>query len=781
MATNMQKHLLTFSFILFSLAGYSQWTKFYLSNDLKLLNKQNDTIAAPFTGGMLNPQVGMMDLNNDQIKDLVIFDKNGAKITTYLNRGTAGQSDFIHAPRFEAAFPKLFSWMYLADYNCDGKEDIFTSVLGGVKVYKNTSSNGNLSFELISDYMVDVDNIGLYCFFDDYPAFEDIDKDGDLDFLAFDVFGTNVWLYRNERVELGLPCDTLVFKWVDGCWGAFAEAESSRNLALGQACPWYKFYKNEEGPKTPRVQTGPSKHVGSTLMLFDSDADNDFDMLLGDITYSEMTFLKNGKSDFTYPYDTMIVSDTIFPRNTTKINVPSFPVAFYYDINNDNKKDLLVAPNDKNQGKSINQLWMYPNAGASNNPNFQTPVRGFLNDIILDFGSRTVPYFFDSDGDGDLDLILSAQGENLSFQKSRDRLILFENRPSNNKPFYHLTDTNWLDFMSQEIADLSPVFADINGDGLKDLIIGERTGKIRYYRNSGSATLPSFTLENAEAWGIDVGNSATPSVLDFNDDGLLDLLIGCEAGTLKFFQNTGSTNAPQFSNVPTINNAGQVNVAEWNWGNFDYDPVTGEPIDSSRVFSPTGHSAPFAFDLNDNDTIDLIIGSQQGQIFVFFDVTNLQDSLIAADTIFFSELNQRGFNYSLGGNCYPYVGFFFNDTVPSLLSGSLRGGLMFFEGKAPKSSDGGNLSISKPIPLNVNVYPNPASNQIQIERNLLQFEGEVSFEIIDVLGKTLLQGSIPQGETGVNLALNNFNNGIYFIKLNASSKYNSVVKFTVIN
>ncbi len=777
----MQKSLLTFTLILFSLAGYSQWTKFYLSNDLKFLDRQNDTIAAPFTGGMLNPQVGMMDLNNDQIKDLVIFDKNGAKITTYLNRGTAGKSDFIHAPRYEAAFPKLFSWMYLADYNCDGKEDIFTSVLGGVKVYKNTSTNGNLSFELISDYLVDTNDIGLYCFTDDYPAFEDIDNDGDLDFLAFNIFGTNVALYRNERVELGLPCDTLVFKWVDGCWGAFAEAESSRNLALGQACPWYKFYKNEDTEKMPRVQTGSAKHVGSTLMVFDSDADNDFDMLLGDITYSEMTFLKNGMSDFSYPYDTMIVSDTVFPRNTTKINVPYFPVAFYYDINNDNKKDLLVAPNDKAQGKTTSQLWMYPNSGATNNPNFQTPVQGFLNDIILDFGSRTVPYFFDSDGDGDLDLIIAAQGENLSFQKGKDRLVLFENRPSNNKPYYHLTDTNWLNFMSQNISDLSPVFADLNGDGLKDLLIGERSGKIRYYRNSGSANSPAFTLENEEAWGIDIGGSATPSVLDFNGDGLLDLIIGCQTGTIKYFQNTGTTNNPQFANTPTVNNAGQINVAEWAWGNYNYDPVTGDPIDSSRVFNPTGFSAPFPFDLNDNDTIDFIIGSQQGKIFVFFDVTNLQDSLIAADTIFYSELNQQGFNYDLGGNCYPYVGFFYNDTVPSLLSGSLRGGLMFFEGKAPKSSDGGSLAIQKPIPLNVNIYPNPATNQIQIERNLIQFDGEVSYEIIDVLGKSIDKGIIPQGENSITHSVNHLNNGVYFIIFNAASKFNAVVKFSVIN
>lgn len=67
--------LLLFLNYFFTLAGYGQSNKFYLSNNLKFLNTQLDTVPAPFTGGMINPTINMVDLNNDQIKDLIVFDK----------------------------------------------------------------------------------------------------------------------------------------------------------------------------------------------------------------------------------------------------------------------------------------------------------------------------------------------------------------------------------------------------------------------------------------------------------------------------------------------------------------------------------------------------------------------------------------------------------------------------------------------------------------------------------------------------------------------------------
>ncbi len=772
---NSKNYFLLFLLVFnFSLAGFGQELKFYLSNNLKFISSSGDTIPAPFTGGMLNPIVNMVDLNNDNIKDLIIFDKAGNKITCYLNAGISNQTNFIHSPKYEEAFPKILNWLIMVDYNCDGKEDIFTGTeVSTISYYRNTSSPSKLSFSLIQHELVDTGGIHIYSGTSDLPAITDVDNDGDYDILAFGPLGGVPYYFRNLRVEMGLSCDSIAFYLADFCWGSFQESAVNKEIYIGESCFNQKYYKND-WLNSPIIQN--NVHGASTLLLLDNDGDGDKDLLLGDTDYSGPNFIKNGKAEFNYPYDSMVAYDTLFPLNTEKINILSFPALFYHDVNNDNKKDLLAAPFDVNRGQSINQIWMYPNAGLTDNPNFQSPKKGFLSDLTLDFGSRTLPYFFDSDGDGDLDLILSARGENIVYQKSKDRLILFENKPFNNTPYYHLKDTNWLNFMSQEINDLSPVFVDLNSDNLSDLLIGERSGKIRYYKNTGTATNPLFTLENPEAWGVDVGTSATISVLDFNKDGLIDLLIGAENGRLKYFQNIGTTTDPQFSSIPTKNNFGEINVNDFDWGNYVVDPVSGEYTDSSIVYNTIGYSAPFVYDLNQNDSIDLIVGSNQGRLFIYYDISNYNDSLIASDTIFYSELNKKGINYNLGGACYPYVGKIRNDSIISILSGSIRGGLLYFESSKPETSNSGSLSLDKKQNLlEIKLFPNPAYDHVWLSRDLSHGDEEIDFEIYDALGKLVKKAKIPQGESSNYVNTNTLSSGIYFIHF----EYNKIIKNTV--
>ena len=69
--------------------------------------------------------------------DLIVFDKSGNRLNPFINNN----GDFIYAPRFRNKFPYMHDWTLLADYNCDGKNDIFTYSSGGMAVYLNTSNN----------------------------------------------------------------------------------------------------------------------------------------------------------------------------------------------------------------------------------------------------------------------------------------------------------------------------------------------------------------------------------------------------------------------------------------------------------------------------------------------------------------------------------------------------------------------------------------------------------------------------------------------------------------
>ena len=79
----------------------------------------NDTIINPWTGGFNSAQISKIDLNNDQIEDLFVFDRSSDKVITFISENNT----FIYAPEYEKLFPSnLKNWVLLRDFNNDGKK-----------------------------------------------------------------------------------------------------------------------------------------------------------------------------------------------------------------------------------------------------------------------------------------------------------------------------------------------------------------------------------------------------------------------------------------------------------------------------------------------------------------------------------------------------------------------------------------------------------------------------------------------------------------------------------
>ena len=70
------------------------------------VNQNNKSISLPFGGGFDVPQFSACDLDLDGKKDIVIFDREGSKISCYLNKGNTGQIAYEYAPQYAAKFPK---------------------------------------------------------------------------------------------------------------------------------------------------------------------------------------------------------------------------------------------------------------------------------------------------------------------------------------------------------------------------------------------------------------------------------------------------------------------------------------------------------------------------------------------------------------------------------------------------------------------------------------------------------------------------------------------------
>jgi hypothetical protein len=102
--------------------------------------------------------------------------------------------------------------------------------------------------------------------------------------------------------------------------------------------------------------------------------------------------------------------------------------------------------------------------------------------------------------------------------------------------------------------------ADWNGDGLIDLLIGGARGQVLFYPNRGTKTDPRYSyarlLTTADGRPMDVGWSAAPLVVDWDGDGIADLLCGGERNRILFFRNEGTAGAPRLVNRGFVTVAG---------------------------------------------------------------------------------------------------------------------------------------------------------------------------------------------------------------------------------
>ena len=105
-----------------------------------------------------------------------------------------------------------------------------------------------------------------------------------------------------------------------------------------------------------------------------------------------------------------------------------------------------------------------------------------------------------------------------------------------------------------------PAFADLDGDGDMDLLVGEYYGAMQYFENTGSASNPQFAAPVKNPFGLDsVAGFAVPAFADLDGDGDMDLLVGEYNGGMQYFQNTGTASSPQFA-TPQMNPFGLTSV-----------------------------------------------------------------------------------------------------------------------------------------------------------------------------------------------------------------------------
>lgn len=704
----------------------------------------NDVVLKNATAGGLDlPQFSIADLDNDEQNDLYVFDKLGNVHLGFLYNDDNGEADYTFDFSLTKNFPPLREWVLLKDFNQDGAMDIFgySDVVGvdGIQVYQGFWNDGQLDFARFEfpDFPIDLipiangddlDKIEPSKF--DFPAIDDLDGDGDLDILAFGSMSSYVEFYENQSVEMGYGLDSLIFNRADICWGKFAQDPISAAIITSDDAENCAY----NSPNLNLVHT-----IASSLITLNLDGDNDKDLLFTNFENNEMLSLFNTGNSTTQAHITSMepaFQNFPFPEIPPFITTP-----FYLDIDHDGKRDMMIS-NFVFGRESYEVGWVFKNVQTDENPVFELQQTDFLTEDMLDFGTGAHPEFIDYNADGLLDLVVGNaqkwEGEN--FRTSSLQLFLNIGTPTS--PQYELFDNDWLNFGSDTLfhSGLAPAFGDLDGDGDQDLLVGEGVGKLHYFENTAGANNALSLIYTDDSFmnlNVDVffGAEISPQIIDVNDDGLLDLLIGEREGNLNYFQNIGSITTPAFDPNPE------------NTPNSD----TFGSIDFNFPGSANGSTSPFLF--QSGDDVKLLVGSENVGTKEFINIeNNLTGNFTEVEGAFVTTLQQGNFQN-------PALADIDGDGFLEMVLGNMRGGITFFKTELPIS---GPVATNQQF-LNTEIIlkPNPFDDEF-----LAIFKEEnISFEKLEIfnLNGQLIK-SVAIVEQEILIDLHGLPAGTYILK-----------------
>lgn len=402
----------------------------------------------------------------------------------------------------------------------------------------------------------------------------------------------------------------------------------------------------------------------------DFDGDGDLDLLCGEFL-DGFTYFENCGSRTEPDYATGIRVKTSDGQPLVMDLQMITPTAIDWDKDGD--FDLIVGDED-------GRVAFVENTGRLSDqrvPQFFPPKYFRQEADKLKFGALATPCGFDWDGDGDVDIISGNTAGHIGFFENLGGEVMETTRWAGPKLLE--ADGQTIRIMAGHNGSIqgpaeakwgytTQTVADWDGDGLPDLMVNSILGKVIWYRNVGSRKRPKLAApkpievewkqpqpELSYGWLRPEGNNlltqwrTTPVAIDWNKDGLTDLIMLDHEGYLAFFERVkrdgelivlpprrvfcDEAGQPLQLNSRLAGKSGRRKLCIVDWdGDGALDILANsenatmlrqvDQIDGKWIFKDlgllsthkiSGHTtSPTVIDLDNNHVPDLLVGAEDG-------------------------------------------------------------------------------------------------------------------------------------------------------------------------
>ena len=557
------------------------------------------------------------DWNGDGKTDLILGGRSG-RLHAYENRGTKQLPDWfaIPTPTLVSA-QRRFAAPTLVDLDGDGDLDLLVgNQQGQIELFRNQGTSTVPKWGIESVYLDQID-VGSYSL----PITNDIDKDGDPDLFVGNARGFVIF-YENQTAN-GVTKFVLTST-------QFANVGVSRNAApafldVGAGQPVFSVGSGSGGlgltvhsaqDKSPMQGWRLSKTQWdgiitsgfSTPHFRDLNGDQQIDLLMGDEQGNLLLWLNQG-----------VQQPVVIDEQQTSLSSENTLEKQKALVNSAPAKEITVGEIPAPEKVIIDRPF---------DPVYVLVDQNYTG---LAMGRRTVPAFIDMDGDGDPDMLVGNKAGELRY---------YNNEGEGEPQQWRLVEKQFLNYDGGKNA--APVFADVNGDGLLDLLVGNETGDVQYWENRGAPGSPEFVRNTTTFSGVTGGRNSVPAIVASQKNGEMELLVGNFRGQLvQYLRSTGEKSFFKLNHrrylsldvglgsvpvVADLNNDQQSDLvvssdhgmfyhfqpaqrtSRWGWS-----PRQGY---FNNLNLPVG-SFPAFVDLDMNRTLDMVVGSEAGHLYFF--------------------------------------------------------------------------------------------------------------------------------------------------------------------